>query len=175
MLFFGVLLCETARIAAKSRTNHSTHSGKATKRLGRLTPHLAHMCRFIWEWISAKQIAPRNTRGHWGVSGQTFKSLGKLTNGWTDWHQLWFTSADSSGNGYPPNKLPTDSQGGICGVLGSQQFKSLHSLIFMSSLIRLIQHAINCHSSASSAKSWISLVSQSLTESSCRVVERRSL
>ena len=35
----------------------------------------------------------------WGeVRGQTFKSLGKLSNGWTDWHQLWFTSADSSGN-----------------------------------------------------------------------------
>ena len=35
-----------------------------------------------------------------GFMGQTFKSLGKLSNGWTDWHQLWFTSADSSGNGH---------------------------------------------------------------------------
>ena len=24
----------------------------------------------------------------------------KLSNTWTDWHQLWFTSADSSGNGH---------------------------------------------------------------------------
>ena len=38
--------------------------------------------------------------GTWGVlGGKQFKSLGKLSKGWTDWHQLWFTSADSSGNG----------------------------------------------------------------------------
>ena len=54
MLFFGVFLRETARTAAKSRTNLSTHSGKATKRLDRLAPNLSHMC--------AKQIAPRATR-----------------------------------------------------------------------------------------------------------------
>ena len=42
-----------------------------------------------------------SNRGTWGVlGGQTFKSQGKLSNGWTDWHQLWFTSADSSGNGH---------------------------------------------------------------------------
>ena len=62
--------------------------------------HTAHMCKFIWEWIYAKQIAPRDTRGDLGVlGGQHFKSLGKLS----DWHQLWFTSADSSGNGHRLN------------------------------------------------------------------------
>ena len=171
MLFFGVFLRESSRTAAKSRTNLSTNSGKANKWLDRLAPNLAHMCKFIWEWIYAKQIAPQDTRGHlgyfrgstrlntriqvapqysrghfggggvrvsqiqksgedvkrldrlppnlahicrsiwkWiyakqiapqdtrgtrgGCGGQTFKSLGKLSNGWTDWHQLWFTSAD---------------------------------------------------------------------------------
>ena len=71
MLFFGVFLCESARTAAKSRTNLSTNSGKATKLLGRLAPNWAHMCKFIWEWIYAKQIAPRDTRGEalGGVSG----------------------------------------------------------------------------------------------------------
>ena len=34
MLFFGVFLRESARTAAKSRTNLSTNSGKATKRAG---------------------------------------------------------------------------------------------------------------------------------------------
>ena len=86
MLFFGVFLRESAHTAAKSQTNLSTNSGKATKRLGRLAPNLAHMCKFIWEWIYAKQIAP-------------LKSLGKLS----DWHQLWFMSADSSGNGHRLN------------------------------------------------------------------------
>ena len=97
MLFFGVFLRESARTAAKSRTNLSTNSGKSTKRLGQLAPNLAHMCKFIWEWTYAKQIAPRDTCGVLG--GQQFKSLRKLS----DWHQLWFTSADSSGNGHRLN------------------------------------------------------------------------
>ena len=113
MLFFGVFLRESASTAAKSRTNLSTNSGKATKQLGRLAPNLAHMCKFIWEWIYAKQIALRDTRGALGVlGGQTFKSLEKLSNGWTDWHQLWFTSADSSGNGHRLNtSRPSIPQG----------------------------------------------------------------
>ena len=41
-------------------------SGEYVKRLIRLAPNLVHMCRFIWEWIYAKQIAPRDTRGHLG-------------------------------------------------------------------------------------------------------------
>ena len=113
------------------------------------------MCRFIWKWIHAKQIAPRDTRGHLGgfkgpniqrsvngvkrtaalictnliwftsadssgnghrlntsrppipqgacregwLGGHKFKSLGKLSIGWTDWHHIWYTSVDSSGNG----------------------------------------------------------------------------
>ena len=163
---FWRVLRESARTAAKSRTNLSTHSGKAIKGLGRLAPNLAHMCRFISEWIYAKQIAPRDTRGHMGgFRGSKNQNLGKLSNGWTDWqvwrscqtagpigtkfgthvqihpgmdirqtncpprhkgalggftgsniqkswqavkrldrfHQLWFTSADSSGNGHRLN------------------------------------------------------------------------
>ena len=73
----GVFLRESAHTVAKSRTNLITHSGKATKRLSRLAPNLAHMCKFIWEWIYAKQIAPRDTRGHMGgFRGQQFKIWG---------------------------------------------------------------------------------------------------
>ena len=102
MLFFGVFLRESARTAAKSRTNLNTNSGKLPKRLGQVAPNLALMCKFIWEYIYAKQITPRDTRGTLGGGGcgfQQFKSLGKLS----DWHQLWFTSADSSGNGHRQN------------------------------------------------------------------------
>ena len=56
------------------------------------------------------------------------KNSGKLPNGWADWHQIWHTCADSSGNGYTPNKLPFDTQGGIWGVLGGQQLKSIEKL-----------------------------------------------
>ena len=69
---------------------------------------------------------PSRHKGHFGVlGGQTFKSLEKLSNGWTDWHQLWFTSADSSGNGHRLNTsrptIPRD-------VLGGHKFKCLGKL-----------------------------------------------
>ena len=41
-------------------------SGEDVKRLVRLASNLVHMCRFIWEWIYAKQNALRDTRGHLG-------------------------------------------------------------------------------------------------------------
>ena len=119
---FCVFLRESARTAAKSRTNLSTNSGKATKRLGRLAPNLAHICKFIWEWIYAKQIAPQDTRGHLeGFRGSTIQKSGKLS----DWHQLWFTPADSSGNGHKLNtSRPSIPQGAFRGVRVSQIQKS---------------------------------------------------
>ena len=48
-----------------------------------------------------------------------------LPNGWTDWHQIWHTCADSSGNGYMPNKLNLKTQGAFRGVLGGHKSKSL--------------------------------------------------
>ena len=37
----------------------------------------------------------------WGVlGGHKFKCLGMLSNCSTDWHQIWYMSADSSGNGH---------------------------------------------------------------------------
>ena len=55
----------------------------------------------------------------------------KLPNGWVDLHQIWHTCANSHGNGYSPNKLPLEIQGGggaFGGFLGGQQFKSLAKL-----------------------------------------------
>ena len=123
---FGVFMCESARTAAKSRTNLSTNSGKATKRLGQLAPKLAHMCKLIWEWIYSKQIAPRDTRGHSGggggsLGGHKLKTLGKLSN----WHHIWFTSADSSGIGHRLNtSRPSITQVAFQGVRGSHIQKS---------------------------------------------------
>ena len=106
--------------------SHIQTSGEDVKRLVQLASNLVHMCRFIWEWIYAKQIALRDTRGHLGggLWGQIFKRHGKLSNGWTDWHQLWFTSADSSGNGHRLNTSHPSIPQGACrggggGVRGS--------------------------------------------------------
>ena len=61
-----------------------------------------------------------------GFRVSNIQRLGKLSNGWTNWHQLWFTSADSSGNGHRLNtSRPSLPQGAFRGVLGSHKFKSL--------------------------------------------------
>ena len=69
-------LSESARTAAKSRTNLSTNSRKATKTAGQIgTKFGTHVQIHIG--IDIRQIAPRDTRGHLGVlEGQQFKSLG---------------------------------------------------------------------------------------------------
>ena len=69
----------------------------------------------------------RHNGGTWGVlGGHQFKSLGKLS----DWHQLWFTSADSSGNGHRLNtSRPSITQGAFGGGgLGCHKFKSMGKL-----------------------------------------------
>ena len=101
MLFFGVFLCESACTAAKSRTNLSTNSVKATKQtagpIG--TKFGTHVQIHMGMDIHQTNCHSRH-KGTWGVlGGQQFKSLRKLS----DWHQLWFTSADSYGNGHRLN------------------------------------------------------------------------
>ena len=74
---------------------------------------------------------PERHKGALGrvLGGQTFnKSQGKLSNGWTDWHQLWFTSADSSGNGHRLNTSHPSIPQGACRGLGGHTFKSLGKL-----------------------------------------------
>ena len=123
MLFFGVFLLESARTAALRRTNVSTNLGKATKRLDRLAPNLAHMPMDIRQ----TNCPSRHKGGIWGVlGGHKFKTLGKLSN-W-QWHQLWFTSVDSSGNGHRLKtsraSIPQGAFGGGGGLGGSQIQKS---------------------------------------------------
>ena len=68
------------------RVSQIQKSGEAVKRLDRLALNVAHICRSIWERIYAKQIAPRDTRGHWGgglrsniqKSGEAVKRLDRL-------------------------------------------------------------------------------------------------
>ena len=79
--------------------------------------------------IGSTQVAPQYTRWHWGggLGCHKFKSVGKLSNDWTDWPQHWHTSADPSGNGYTPNKLSLETLRGALGVLGGQTLKSMGS------------------------------------------------
>ena len=52
---------------------------EAVKRLDRLAPNLAHMCRFIWERIYSKQIALREGGGHFqgGFRGSNIQKCGE--------------------------------------------------------------------------------------------------
>ena len=52
---------------------------------------------------------PSSTLGG-GVGITNSKVRGRCQT--ADWHQIWYTCADSSGNGYTPNKLPQETQGG---------------------------------------------------------------
>ncbi len=94
-----------------------------------MAPNLVHVCRFIWEWTYAKYSSPITITGSiLGILGVTNSSLLKLSNGWTDWHQIWQTCADSYGNGYTPNKLSFETQGGTWGGgLGGQTFNTIHN------------------------------------------------
>ena len=65
----------------------------------------------------------KTQRGISGVlRGHKSKSLGRLSNGWTDLHQIWYTSADSSGNGHRLNTIcpSTFGEGGGIGVTNSK-------------------------------------------------------
>ena len=73
------------------------------------------MCRFIWEWI----YEPQYTRGiSGGFKGSQIQKSGRLSNGWTDWHHIWKTYVDSSGNGHRLSTIRPSTLGG--GVRGSQ-------------------------------------------------------
>ena len=78
-------------------------------------------------------IRPSISHGAFGggeLGFHQFKSMLKLSNGWTDWHQLWFTSADSSGNGHRLKTsrptIPQEEWGG--GGLEGHKFKCLGKL-----------------------------------------------
>ena len=60
--------------------------------------------------------------GHLGFLGaQKYERLGNLPNGWTNWHEIWYMSANSSGNGHRLNTIrPSRSHEGIFVVLRGQ-------------------------------------------------------
>ena len=103
--------------------------GEAVKRLDRLAPHLVHICGFVCEWTWAKYNSPLDTPGGLRGVSHTFKCLGKLSNNWTDWHHIWYTSADSSGNWHRLNTIrPSITQGAFWEVLVGHKFKSMLKL-----------------------------------------------
>ena len=102
------------------RVSQIQKSWEAVKRLERLAPNLAHICISIWEWIYAKQFAPRDTRGHLGGGGglgiKHSKVLGSCQTAGPIGTNFWFTSADSSGNGHRLNpSRPSMPQGALGG------------------------------------------------------------
>ena len=60
-----------------------------------------------------------------GVLGvQKLINGGNLPIGWTDWHQIWHTYADSSGNEHGlKNNYPLEIPGGILRGLCGQKLK----------------------------------------------------
>ena len=107
MLSFGLFLRGSARTAAKSRTNLSSHRRSCRKPLDRSGPKWTHASRFIWEWTSAKKINLSRPMVIWrGLGDHTFKNVGKMSNSCTDRDQIWHTYAYSSGNGHEQKIKP---------------------------------------------------------------------
>ena len=75
------------------------------------------------------------------LGGHKSKSLGRLSNDWTDWHQIWYTSADSSGNGHRLNTIRPSTLGGG-GVRGSHIQKSDEHV---KGLVRLASNLVHIH------------------------------
>ena len=74
----------------------------------------------------AKYNSPLNTTGgiSGGFRGSKFKSEKAEKNGWTDWHQIRYTSVDSSGNGHRLNTTrPTIPHDGILGGFSGSTIK----------------------------------------------------
>ena len=76
-------------------------------------------------WRVFARVSPSRHKGALGggggvSEGQQFKSIGKIS----DWHHLWFMSADSSGNGHRLNAhRPSISQGHFWGRVRVSQIQ----------------------------------------------------
>ena len=62
--FWRFFLRELAHTTAKNRTNISSHRRSCRKPLDRSGPNLTHVCTFIWEWKSVKQINLLSPKGY---------------------------------------------------------------------------------------------------------------
>ena len=79
-----------------------------------------------------------------GLGGQKCKSLENLPNGWTDWHQMWYTSADSSQNGHRLKTIsPSIHQGAFGGGFRGKKFKSLENFQSTKRLDRLTPNLVH--------------------------------
>ena len=67
---------------------------------------------------------PQGYLGGGGLVGHKFKGFGKLSNGWTDWHQIWYKSPESFGNGHRLNTIRPSIPPPHPGGLGGHTFKS---------------------------------------------------
>ena len=104
-------------------------SWEAVKQLDRLAPELVHLCGFVWEWTQANYNSPLNILGAfwWVLGGHKFKSMLKLSNGWTDWHQIGTRVQIHLGMDIRQTNCPSRHKGGTWGFRG-QTFKSLEKL-----------------------------------------------
>ena len=110
-----------------------------------------HVRIYLGMDIGQKQLAPRDTRGAFGgvLGGQKFKHLDNLPNGWTDWHQIWYTPADSSGNGHRLNtispSIPQWAEPSIPQVAGASKFhQSLRNAMICTEKIKINYMKMKC-------------------------------
>ena len=80
-----------------------------------------------------------------GLRGKKCKSLENLPNGWTDWHQIWYTSADSYGNGHRlKTNSPSRPGGSFWGLGGQNVIKSLRNAMICREKMKINYIKMKC-------------------------------
>ena len=117
-LVFSLKMCFRGSNISKVWGNYETDEPVGTQ-FGRPTRLRINMGIDI---CSQKMLPLEIPDGHLGfLRGPKYKSLGNLPNGWTNWHNIWYMSANSSGNGHRLKTIsPSRSHEGIFGVLRGQ-------------------------------------------------------
>ena len=84
----NIVFCVFLRESAKRRTNLSTHSGKAIKRLDHLDQIWQTCADSSGNGYTPNKLPSRHKGAHGGFRESKNQNMGKLSNGWTDWHHI---------------------------------------------------------------------------------------
>ena len=95
-------------------------------------------------YIQFAHSTPGRISGGGGLGGHQFKTLWKLSNGWTDWPHIWYTSVDSSGKRHRLNSIrPSIPQGAFPGGGGVAGHTFKKSWEAVKRLDRLAPHLVH--------------------------------
>ena len=105
-----------------------------------------HMQIHLEKVVGKIKICPVSRSGNlWGFRGSEIEIVGNLPNGWTDWPQIWYPSADSYGNGHRLKTNSPSKPGGSFWDLGGQNvIKSLRNAMICREKMKINYIKMKC-------------------------------